>query len=184
MSPPPLMAAWLASTALGGLVAPPADPLPPPELVFALPAPAPEAAGREPAAITATFGLLEVLDSDVKGVGGFELRMPEVVHDVQPMLGLVAAEDESWYAYAGLRWNLDLSERWRLAPGFAMGHFEMGDELSLGSSLEFRSSIERSRSLGARWRLGLEFYHLSNSSIDDINPGTEGLVLNWSYALD
>ncbi len=181
------LAAWVASTVLGGGY-PPLAPHPP---LVELDHPGASALldeerdpEREPWAITATVGFLGVFDSDTHRVGGIELRLPGVVHDLQPMLGLAYVEDESWYGYLGVRWNLDLGQRWRLAPGFAVGYFEVGDVLDLGSELEFRSSLELSRSFGHRSRLGLEFYHLSNSSIEEFNPGTEGLVLNLSIALD
>ena len=49
--------------------------------------------------------------------------------------------------------------------------------------MEFRSSLELAYRFDNRARLGLSFYHLSNASLDDNNPGTEVFSLNYSIPL-
>ena len=139
---------------------------------------------RERAQIALSIEALDALETENVDSVTLELRAPELGHDLQPMLGITAAEDDSLYAYLGSRWNLELNALWRLSPGFAVGFFDAGDLLDLGNELEFRSSVELSRQLGPPgWRMALELYHLSNGSISDHNPGTEGLVLRYMASL-
>lgn len=137
---------------------------------------------REGAQVALSFEGLEVFDGRNIESGSIEVRMPEGPYDLQPMLGFTLAEDEANYLYGGLRWNLRLSDRLRISPGFAAGYFSRGNLLDLGLVLEFRSSVEISWPLGPG-RVAFEVYHLSNGSLSDRNPGTEGLVLRYMFDL-
>ena len=57
------------------------------------------------------------------------------------------------------------------------------DDLDLGHGLEFRSQIEFAYRFDDRSRLGLAVSHSSNASIGDTNPGTESVLVNYSYPL-
>ena len=70
-----------------------------------------------------------------------------------------------------------------LTPSLAAGLYEDGDGKDLGHIVEFRSSLELAYRFDNRARLGLSFYHLSNASLDDNNPGTEVFSLNYSIPL-
>jgi hypothetical protein len=70
-----------------------------------------------------------------------------------------------------------------LTPSFAAGYYDNGDGVDLGHEVEFRSSIELSYRFDNRTRLGVSFYHLSNASIGDTNPGTEVLSVVYSIPL-
>ena len=48
--------------------------------------------------------------------------------------------------------------------------------------VEFRSNFEVYRRLGPRSRLTGIFYHLSNASIYDDNPGVNSLVVGYAFA--
>jgi hypothetical protein len=101
------------------------------------------------------------------------------------MAGVSATEDGSAWVYAGLGYDFELSPRWVLTPSFAASLYDEGSEgKDLGHAIEFRSGLEISCRLGkddgagpAGPRLGLLFYHLSNGSISDVNPGSNSLVL-------
>ncbi len=96
-----------------------------------------------------------------------------------PHAGVHATADESYYGYFGVRRPFELggSGAWLVAPSLAVSLYERGKGKELGGPLEFRSGIELLR----RWRtggtIGLGFYHLSNSSLYDLNPGTNSLLL-------
>jgi lipid A 3-O-deacylase len=102
-----------------------------------------------------------------------------------PMAGLSATEDGNAWIYAGLRYDFDLSARWVLTPNFAVSLYDQGgDGKDLGHVVEFRSGLEISCRLGKDHgsgpvgpRLGLLFYHLSNASLSEVNPGSNSLVL-------
>ena len=138
---------------------------------------------RERAQVGLSFDVLEASDEHDVDSLTLEVRMPEGSFELQPMLGVTAADDTSLYYYGGLRWNLDLNAHLRVSPGIAVGFFDAGDFLDLGHELEFRSSLELSTRLGKRGRLALEVFHLSNASLSEHNPGTEGLVLRYLLAL-
>jgi len=69
-----------------------------------------------------------------------------------------------------------------IEPGLAIGSFR-GDEIDLGSPLEFRSSIEVGVRLSHGQRLSLLLYHLSNAGLGYRNPGVEVLGIGYSFGL-
>jgi hypothetical protein len=62
-------------------------------------------------------------------------------------------------------------------PFTGAGLYEEGDGKDLGGPVEFRSGLEVAVRAGARWWVGLSYYHLSNAVLYDRNPGEESLVL-------
>ncbi|MCZ6727505.1 MAG: acyloxyacyl hydrolase, partial [Acidobacteria bacterium] len=70
-----------------------------------------------------------------------------------------------------------------LAPNFAVSLYEQGDGKDLGHEIEFRSGLELACSHRGGSSLGLEFYHISNSSISDVNPGSNSLLVYYSWPL-
>ncbi|HEX6202770.1 MAG TPA: acyloxyacyl hydrolase, partial [Thermoanaerobaculia bacterium] len=116
---------------------------------------------------------------------------------VIPALGLTANGDGGTYGYLSFRVDVlaaaaglgggaaprPATERpWLVTVYTGLGHYRPGDDgRELGGPLEFRSGLELSRRLGARTRLGLSFDHLSNAGVYERNPGTESLVLTWSW---
>ena len=116
------------------------------------------------------------------GGAGLEYRLRSRAWDLVPVLGAAATEDGAFWAYAGLRRPFRFGRGWRLTPGFAVSLYEEGSTgKDLGGPLEFRSSIELSHRFGRGSSLGLVFYHLSNSSIYDDNPGSNSLILTWAF---
>ncbi len=113
-----------------------------------------------------------------------EFRARDKLWLFKPFGGLMATSDAAFYGYAGLLVDLYFGRRVVLTPGFAAGLYEDGDGKDLGHIVEFRSSIELAFRFDNRSRLGLSFYHLSNAGLDDNNPGTEVLSLNYSIPLD
>jgi hypothetical protein len=87
------------------------------------------------------------------------------------------------YTYGGFRWELPLSERFSLAPGFAAGLYDSGSVFDLGGTLEFRSSVELTYSPATGGRFGIGIHHLSNGGIYGQNPGTEAVWVSYSIGL-
>jgi len=93
-----------------------------------------------------------------------------------PAFGLIATSKDALFAYGGLRADFDVTRRWRLTPGFAIGAYDRSGDIDLGGPLEFRSSLDISRALGARTRMGLTLYHISNARLYNRNPGVNALA--------
>jgi hypothetical protein len=88
------------------------------------------------------------------------------------------------WVYLGLRRPFALGvSRWRLLPTFAVAAYDKGESKELGQTLEFRSGLELHYAFQSRQRLGLHFYHLSNASLSDVNPGSNSLVLVWTVPI-
>ncbi len=100
--------------------------------------------------------------------------------ELKPMVGVSANEEGGAWLYAGLRYDWRVGERWYVTPSFATSLYEEGDGPDLGHVVEFRSSLEVTYRLRNGSRVGAAFYHLSNASLDERNPGANSFVLVWS----
>ncbi len=145
-------------------------------LVSAMPA-----AGSEGWAFS--LGVFDLPAADKSVEGGVEHRWKTFELwslDLEPVVGFSANSDGGYWAYGGLRYDFEISDRWRITPQFAISLYERGDGKELGGPLEFRSGIELSYRLDSGASLGLVFYHLSNARIYHLNPGQESLVFIYS----
>lgn len=98
--------------------------------------------------------------------------------------GVTANEDEGVWGHVGLRRAVALgATRWRLTPSFAAVAYQRGQGKDLGQTLEFRSGLEVAWELARGSRLGVLFYHLSNASLAEVNPGSNSLVAVYSLPL-
>lgn len=100
---------------------------------------------------------------------------------LHPQVGAAIFSDGSAYAYTGLALPLSLGTRVSLAPSVAAGAFSAGEELELGSVLEFRSALTLGVAVGRDHGASLSFYHLSNAGLGDRNPGVEVLGLAYWF---
>jgi hypothetical protein len=133
-------------------------------------------ASARPPALVVEAGAFDI-DDELDPMVGVELRMPEHDLGLVPIAGVAALGAGGLYAYGGLRYPIELSERWTLAPSFAGGLYEEG-KVDPGGAIEFRSVLELSFLVRPGLRAGVYVGHLSNSSIYAHNPGTEVVVLN------
>jgi lipid A 3-O-deacylase len=101
----------------------------------------------------------------------------------RPLVGMMATAKSSFYAYLGINFDLLFFEHLLIAPGFAAGYYAQGKGKNLGYPIEFRSGIELGWLFSSQHRLGLHFYHLSNASLGNKNPGEESLVLFYDIPL-
>ena len=153
---------------------------------------APPAAAEEPLRLEVSGGVHQVLhEEEVASEGGFELigrpvPLPlrsRLSPDMVPLLGLMGTEDGAFYAYVGFGLDVHLGRRLTVQPNWAVGAYDEGREgRDLGGPVEFRSALDVFFRLSERSAAGLSFYHLSNAGIYDRNPGSESLVLTYSFA--
>lgn len=129
-----------------------------------------------------TFGLFDDLDDPYRLGVEFRSR-PLGRWLLAPGAGLSVAANGAFFLYAELRRAFALGDDWAITPSFGAGYFHGEDDLDLGHELEFQSGIEVSRRFDRGYRVGLAFYHLSNASLSDENPGTEVLALTLTLPL-
>lgn len=111
---------------------------------------------------------------------GFDVRFAPLRWGLVPHGGVHVTADESFYGYGGLRRPFFVTNtRWLVEPSFAVSLYENGDGKELGGVVEFRSGLDVLLQTDRAGWIGLGFYHLSNSSIYDLNPGTNSLLLRW-----
>ena len=135
-------------------------------------------------------GVFGVVRDDAVGEAAVELRwgrypLPHLPRKlrIQPTAGALVNGDRARYAYAGFRLPFEVGSRWTVTPYSGVGAYGRGDGKDLGGTVEFRSGLEVAIALTACSRLGLTFYHLSNATLYDGNPGTESLALVYSHRL-
>jgi hypothetical protein len=98
----------------------------------------------------------------------------------RPLFGIMGTDKCSFYVYGGMALDIFLRKNIVLTPSFAPGIYTRGRGKNLWFPLEFRSSIELSYILPKQSRIGAQFYHISNASFADKNPGVEALVFFYS----
>jgi len=137
--------------------------------------------GKDPAFVRVGAGYYDVFDDQEAGEFHLEYISGTKWWVVNPFFGVMATTDTALYAYAGIRLDIFLGNRFVVTPSFAPGLYDDGDGKDLGYPVEFRSAIEFAYRFDDRSRLGLSLYHLSNAGLDEHNPGTEVLTLHYSY---
>lgn len=131
-----------------------------------------------------SLGGFDIIDSDKAVEGGIELRFKPFrlwKLDFRPMAGVSMTGDGNIWGYGGLRYDLELGRHWIVAPSFSISAYEAWDGKDLGGVIEFRSGLEVSYRFAGGSSLGLLFYHLSNARLYELNPGSESLVLVYSF---
>jgi hypothetical protein len=109
---------------------------------------------------------------------GVDYQFRPVFWGLEPILGLGVTSDQALFGYGGLRRPFELGHsRWYLAPHFAVTLFDRGEGKDLGQTLQFRSGLEVLYELQGGTRVGFGYYHISNASMDEVNPGANSLLL-------
>jgi lipid A 3-O-deacylase len=129
------------------------------------------------------IGYTEVFDSQNDIFWSLELRPSWRFYQIGTWFLFGNWEKDSYYASAGLLLDIPLGERWVLTPSFGAGYYNEGHGLELGLNMEFRSAIELTCRFSNGHRLGIALAHLSNGSLNEVNPGTETLQINWLIPL-
>ncbi|MDT8310889.1 MAG: acyloxyacyl hydrolase [Methylophaga sp.] len=136
---------------------------------------------EQPAEIALSTGVFEVFDSDNSVEFGAEYRFTPQRWDLVPAIGLSANTDGGYWAHAGVRYDFTLGENWLLTPQLAIVGYEDGGSVDLGSGFLFRSGLELGYRLSPSSKLSMTLYHMSNADLAKNNPGSESLIVSYSF---
>ena len=105
---------------------------------------------------------------------------------LKPFLGFETTSDSALYVLTGVYLEdnigtlfLGESSNSIFTPSFGVGIYDNGNGDELGSTIEFRTTLEISYQLKNNNRIGFSFGHISNANIGDKNPGVE--IISLSY---
>lgn len=141
------------------------------------------AGAEEPRSLAVSAGVFNFSKPDSAVEAGVEIRQPIHVWKLVLAGGLYGNVDGAFYGFGGVRRDFSVGHRWWLTPALGIALYEEGDSKDLGGVVEFRSAIEVGREWSSRSRLALAVYHLSNAGIYDTNPGSNSLILTFSFPL-
>jgi len=145
---------------------------------------APRAARAEdPNFLAVGAGVYDVLHDFKAAQGRLEFRFADRFLFIKPMVGVLFTSKGSVMGYGGIRIDLYLAPHFVVTPNAAVGGFYRGNGKDLGSTIEFKTGGEFAYRFDDHSRLGLQFDHISNAGIGKRNPGTESLVLFWSFPI-
>jgi len=144
-------------------------------------APGARAADDDPSFIALGAGYYDINDNEDAAEFRVEWRGRRALWVFKPQVGVMGTSDGAVYGYGGILLDIYFGRRIVVTPSFAAGLYHDGSGKDLGHVVEFRSALEVAYRFDNRSRLGVQFYHLSNASLDDNNPGTE--VLSFTYAI-
>ncbi len=100
----------------------------------------------------------------------------------QPIVGAYVTSKNSVYLFSGICYEILFKDKFVLTPSFSPGvYFKRGGK-DLGSPLEFRSSISAAYKFEDNYRIGVQFYHLSNASLGYKNPGEESFMIFYGVS--
>jgi len=137
----------------------------------------------DPSYLTLGAGYYDINDNQGAAEFRLEWRFKKLFWKIHPFVGVMGTSDSAVYGYGGIAFDWKLG-KFVFTPSFAAGAYRDGDGKDLGHVIEFRSALEIAYEFENRHRLGLIFYHLSNASLADNNPGTEVLSLGYSIPFD
>lgn len=142
---------------------------------------APTAAHAEGGMLGVGVGYYDIFDGDKEAADfRLEYRSGEpCIWEIKPFFGAHVTTDGALYGLGGLYTDFNLSPEWTLTPSFGAGLYSDGDGKDLGHTIEFRTQVELGYNFQNGSRLSGGLAHISNMSIDDHNPGTEILSLNY-----
>lgn len=141
------------------------------------------ARAADPSFIAVGAGVYDVLHDFKAAQGRLEFRFADRFIFIKPMVGVLFTSKGSVMGYGGIRIDLYLGSHFVVTPNGAVGAFYRGDGKELGSTIEFKTGAEFAYRFDDHSRLGLQFDHISNAGIGRHNPGTESLVLFWSFPI-
>lgn len=125
-----------------------------------------------------SFGLIDFTRELEAFELGVEYRFPSWRYGLVPHVGVQVTEDEAFYGFGGLRRPFKLGKsRIDVIPSLAVSLYEQGDGQDLGHAVEFRTGLDVRYRFENDAAIALGFYHLSNASLSDVNPGTNSLLL-------
>ena len=153
-------------------------------LALALVAGTGPARAGDPDYLSLSVGAFDVNDDMTAAEFRLEYRSKLEWWIFRPFTGLMGNSDGGFYGYGGILLDIFFGRRFVLTPSFAIGAYDRGSGKDLGHSIEFRSQIELAYRFDDRSRLAISLNHMSNASIDEVNPGTESLMLTYAFPFE
>lgn len=138
----------------------------------------------DPAFLTVSGGLYDLNDEDKAAELNIRYQHDKKFWIFKPHFGLLATSDAAVYGYGGVLIDIYFGNRWVVTGSTAAGLYSNGHGKDLGSAVEFRSGLDIAYRFDDRSRLGVGFYHISNTGFwSDHNPGEETLLLTYSVPM-
>lgn len=153
-------------------------------LALAVVAGAGPARAADPDFLSLSVGAFDVNDDMTAAEFRVEYRSKLEWWIFRPFTGLMGNSDGGFYGYGGVLVDVFFGRRFVLTPSFAIGAYDRGSGKDLGHSIEFRSQIELAYRFDDRSRLAISLDHMSNASLDEVNPGTESLMLTYAFPFE
>lgn len=129
------------------------------------------------------IGDYNVLDKDQSVEYRIEWHGAEFWRNFRPLAGYMTTADDAHYVYGGVVSDFYLTDSIIFSLQSGIGYYERGNGKDLGHNIEFKSGAELAWQFQNNSRFGVRVYHLSNSSIDTKNPGTEILGVSYTVPL-
>jgi lipid A 3-O-deacylase len=115
--------------------------------------------------------------SKTTGLALSEYRFGDSVWILAPFVGAFGTGQGGFYGYGGVGFDINFGERFIVTPSTAVGYFQHGRGIDLGSNCEFRTGAEFAYRFDNLSRLGVGMYHISNADIGKHDPGAEFVTL-------
>ena len=130
--------------------------------------------------IALSSAVFDVLQQDAPSFEGrVEFRLGKLKFIGQPFTGFMFNTDGAVHLFAGLYYDIHISDYFVLTPSFAPGLYAKRKSKDLMYALEFRSQIEFTYVFTNHSRIGFSFNHISNASFGEENPGVESFALTY-----
>jgi lipid A 3-O-deacylase len=144
---------------------------------------APGARADGPDLLAGAIGVYDVLHNNTAAQARLEYRFGYRLFFLEPLAGALVTSDGTFYGYGGLRADLIFAEHYVIMPVAAVGYWTRGGGKDLGNPIEFKTGAEFAYRFANDTRLGIAFDHISNAGLGRKNPGTESLLLVYSFPL-
>ena len=106
-----------------------------------------------------------------------EYRFGDTVWILAPFVGAFGTGQGAFYGFGGVGFDINFGERFIVTPSTAVGYFQHGTGIDLGSNCEFRTGAEFAYRFENLSRVGVGFFHISNAAIGKHDPGAELVTL-------
>ena len=133
--------------------------------------------------VTGGLGAFDFLHNYTAAEGRLEFRFAQSIFFWHPLVGTMFTSAGSVYTYGGFRLEIPVGKHLLILPVATVGDYEKGGGKDLGSHIEFKTGAEIDLVFANGVRVGPAFDHISNAGIGKKNPGTESLILFWSFPI-
>lgn len=103
---------------------------------------------------------------------------------IRPQASLIFPEFRAVFLGVGFAIEIHITDHLIFSPNFEPGLYYRGKGKNLGCPIEFRSAAEFSYEFKNKMRIGMQYYHLSNASISNRNPGANAATVFLAFPLN